>query len=44
MPSVREIQETLVEMGDKSVEFVGSRDWIGCFEACLVLDQLFSVS
>ena len=44
VPSVREIQETLVNIGDKPPEFVDSRDWIGCFEACLVLDHLFSVS
>ena len=44
VPSVRGIQETLVEVGDKPAEFAGSREWIGCFEACLVLDHLFSVS
>lgn len=44
VPSVREIQDTLVEVGDKPAEFAGSREWIGCFEACLVLDHLFSVS
>ena len=44
MPSLREIQEALVEIGDKPPNFVGSRDWIGTFEACLVLDHLFSVS
>ena len=44
VPSVGEIQDTLVEVGDKPAEFAGSREWIGCFEACLVLDHLFSVS
>ena len=44
VPSLREIQETLVKIGDKPPGFVGSRDWIGSFEACLVLDRLFSVS
>lgn len=43
VPTLRGIQEALVEAGDKSTEFVGSREWIGCFEACLVLDHLFSV-
>lgn len=44
VPSVEDIQRALVEVGDKPAEFVGSREWIGCFEACLVLDHLFSVS
>ena len=44
VPSVRAIQEALVEIGDKPSEFAGSREWVGCFEACLVLDHLFSVS
>ena len=44
VPGVREIQRALVECGDKPQEFVGSREWIGCFEACLVLDHLYSVS
>ena len=44
VPSLRGVQEALVEVGDKPAEFVGSREWIGCFEACLVLDHLFSVT
>jgi hypothetical protein len=44
VPSLREIQETLVKIGDKPPGFVGSRDWIGSFEACLVLDHIFSVA
>ena len=44
VPSLRSVQEALVEVGDKPAEFVGSREWIGCFEACLVLDHLFSVT
>ena len=44
VPSLREIQQSLVKIRDKPPEFAGSRDWIGCFEACLVLDHLFSVS
>ena len=44
VPSLREIQETLVEVGDKPETFVGSREWIGTFEACIVLDHLFGVS
>ena len=41
---MREIQETLVEVGDKPETFVGSKEWIGTFEACIVLDHLFGVS
>ena len=44
VPSVREIQRALVEISDKEADFAGSREWIGCFEACLVLDHLCSVS
>lgn len=42
-PSVNEIQQTLVEIGDKPDSFLGSREWIGTFEASLVLDQLYDV-
>ena len=41
VPSLR---EALVEIGNKPPDFVGSCEWIGTFEACLVLDHLFSVS
>lgn len=44
MPSIREIQEILVEIGDKNQSFVGSRDWIGSVEISYVLDKLFGVS
>ena len=44
VPSLRVIQETLVEVGDKLEAFVGSRDWIGTYEACIILDHLFGVS
>uniref|UniRef100_A0A8C2EEL8 UFM1-specific peptidase 1 (non-functional) n=1 Tax=Cyprinus carpio TaxID=7962 RepID=A0A8C2EEL8_CYPCA len=42
-PSLSEIQQTLVEIGDKPDAFLGSREWIGTFEASLVLDQLYDV-
>ena len=32
VPSLRKIQETLVQLEDKPKRFVGSRDWIGSFE------------
>ena len=44
VPSLRDIQEALVELGDKPLSFIGSREWIGSFEACLVLDYLYGVS
>lgn len=44
VPSVRDIQEALVRCGDKPKQFACSKEWIGCFEACLVLDHLYSVS
>ena len=43
VPSLRKIQEILVEVGDKPPSFVGSKQWIGSFEACIVLDHLFGV-
>ena len=43
VPSLRKIQEVLVEVGDKPQSFIGSREWIGSFEACIVLDHLFGV-
>ena len=42
-PSLPEIQQALVAMGDKPGSFSGSRDWIGTFEACLVLDYFYDV-
>ena len=43
VPSLRRIQEILVEAGDKPTSFVNSRDWIGSCEVFLVLDVLFDV-
>uniref|UniRef100_A0ACD5ZGZ6 Uncharacterized protein n=1 Tax=Avena sativa TaxID=4498 RepID=A0ACD5ZGZ6_AVESA len=42
--SHREIQQVLVEIGDKNPAFVGSRDWIGAIELSFVLDKMFGVS
>lgn len=42
-PSLPEIQRALVAMGDKPGFFSGSREWIGTFEASLVLDWLHDV-
>ncbi|EFJ10451.1 hypothetical protein SELMODRAFT_128044 [Selaginella moellendorffii] len=43
-PSHREIQATLVEIGDKEPSFVGSQEWIGAIELSFVLDKLLGVT
>lgn len=43
-PSLSEIQQILVRIGDKPDSFLGSREWIGTFEASLILDELYDVS
>ena len=43
IPSLRRIQDVLVEMEDKPVNFAGSKEWIGSVEVGLVIDQLFDV-
>ncbi|CAH0401336.1 unnamed protein product [Chilo suppressalis] len=43
VPSILEIQETLVEMEDKPKSFLKSRQWIGSFEVCLVIDKYYDV-
>lgn len=42
VPSLREIQHALVEMGDKPPSFSGSRDWIGTVEAALCMDHFYA--
>ncbi|CAL8332824.1 unnamed protein product [Lota lota] len=44
VPSHREIQQALVDMGDKQASFVGSRQWIGSIEVQAVLDQLLGIT
>jgi hypothetical protein len=41
---IREIQQSLVEIGDKDPSFIGSRGWIGAIELSFVLDKLLGVS
>ncbi|XP_030494344.2 probable Ufm1-specific protease isoform X2 [Cannabis sativa] len=43
VPSHREIQQSLVDIGDKDPNFVGSREWIGAIELSFVLDKLLGV-
>ncbi|WAQ99488.1 UFSP2-like protein [Mya arenaria] len=40
IPSHKTIQQTLVDIGDKEPNFVGSRKWIGSMEVSFVLDTL----
>ena len=42
-PSHREIQQTLVDLGDKGVKFVGSKQWIGSVEVGFVLRKWVGV-
>ncbi|KAL3342764.1 hypothetical protein AABB24_026681 [Solanum stoloniferum] len=44
VPSHREIQQALVEIGDKDPSFIGSREWIGAIELSFVLDKLIGAS
>ncbi|XP_052796847.1 ufm1-specific protease 2-like [Mya arenaria] len=44
IPSHKTIQQTLVDIGDKEPNFVGSRKWIGSMEVSFVLDTLIGVT
>ncbi|KMS97240.1 hypothetical protein BVRB_7g176880 [Beta vulgaris subsp. vulgaris] len=44
VPTHREIQEALVEIGDKDPSFIGSREWIGAIELSFVLDKLLGAT
>ncbi|KAF3687717.1 Ufm1-specific protease 2 [Channa argus] len=44
VPTHREIQQALVDVGDKQASFVGSRQWIGSIEVQVVLNQLLGVT
>ncbi|XP_076151109.1 ufm1-specific protease 2 [Alosa pseudoharengus] len=44
VPTHKEIQQALVDVGDKPAAFVGSRQWIGSIEVQAVLDQLLKVT
>lgn len=43
VPTHREIQQALVDIGDKDPSFIGSREWIGAIELSYVLDKLLGV-
>lgn len=44
VPSHKEIQQALVDVGDKQASFVGSRQWIGSIEVQAVLNELLGVT
>lgn len=44
VPSLREIQDILVRIGDKPASFAGSREWIGALEVFYVIDTLYDIS
>ncbi len=44
VPRHKEIQETLIKVGDKEQNFLGSHEWIGSYEVNTVLNQLLGVS
>ena len=43
VPTILEIQQALVTMGDKTDSFNGSREWIGSVEVAMVADHMFDV-
>lgn len=43
VPSHQEIQQVLVDVGDKQENFIGSSKWIGSQEICFVLSHLFNI-
>ena len=43
IPSHREIQQCLVDIGDKPSAFIGSKQWIGSTEVSFVLQTFLNV-
>ena len=43
-PSHKDIQQALVDCGDKQANFVGTRRWIGSQEVSYVLNQLYGIT
>lgn len=44
LPSHRDIQRALVDVGDKASNFIGGREWIGANEVCYALQHLTGVN
>lgn len=43
VPTHKEIQSVLVDVGDKEASFIGSEKWIGSQEVCYVLNHLYNI-
>ena len=43
IPNIATMQSCLVDVGDKPKIFLGSKEWIGCYEACIILDHIYRV-
>ncbi|XP_055939674.1 ufm1-specific protease 1-like [Argiope bruennichi] len=43
VPSIIELQKALVEIGDKNVSFIESREWIGSVEVSYCLDYFYKI-
>lgn len=44
LPTHAQIQQALVDIGDKPAAFCGTKDWIGANEVCYALEKLTGVS
>lgn len=44
VPTFKDIQICLVDIGDKPASFIGSRQWIGSTEVNYVLDSLLGIT
>ncbi|OTF70450.1 ufm1-specific protease 2-like protein [Euroglyphus maynei] len=43
VPTHKEIQQALIDVGDKPANFLGSSKWIGSQEVCYVLNHLYGI-
>nr|XP_042898386.1 probable Ufm1-specific protease 1 isoform X2 [Parasteatoda tepidariorum] len=43
VPSIKEIQRALVEIGDKEDDFIESKEWIGTVEVAYVIDHIYEI-
>lgn len=44
IPTHKDIQKALVDVGDKPSSFIGSKEWIGANEVCYALEKLTGIS
>ncbi|GFT44049.1 ufm1-specific protease 1 [Nephila pilipes] len=43
VPSINEIQKALVVMGDKDLQFIGSKQWIGSLEVAFCVEYFYKI-